>query len=51
MSLIVIEQKIPEVLLIKPKVHGDIRGFFMESFNSKVLKKYGIILARSLYNN
>ncbi|MDA8869444.1 dTDP-4-dehydrorhamnose 3,5-epimerase, partial [Methylophilaceae bacterium] len=42
MSLIVIEQKIPEVLLIKPKVHGDIRGFFMESFNSKVLKKYGI---------
>ena len=42
MSLIVIEQKIPEVLLIKPKVYGDIRGFFMESFNSKTLKKYGI---------
>lgn len=42
MSLIVIEQKIPEVLLIKPKVYGDTRGFFMESFNSKTLKKYGI---------
>ena len=42
MSLIVIEQKIPEVLLIKPKVHVGMRGFFMESFNSKTLKKYGI---------
>ena len=42
MALIVIEQKIPEVLLIKPEVYGDIRGFFMESFNGKALKKYGI---------
>lgn len=27
---------IPEVLLIEPKVFGDERGFFMESFNQKV---------------
>jgi dTDP-4-dehydrorhamnose 3,5-epimerase len=36
------EQKIPEILLIKPQVYGDIRGFFMESFNSRELKKYGV---------
>ena len=26
---------IPEVLLIEPKVFGDARGFFYESFNQK----------------
>lgn len=26
---------IPDVLLIEPKVFGDVRGFFFESFNSK----------------
>ena len=29
----VIQTEIPEVLLIEPKVFGDERGFFMESFN------------------
>ena len=38
----IIEQKIPEILLIKPRVYGDSRGFFMESFNSRELKKYGV---------
>jgi len=28
--------EIPEVLLIEPKVFGDERGFFMESFNKKL---------------
>ena len=28
--------KIPEILIIEPKVHSDDRGFFMESFNQKV---------------
>ena len=28
--------KIPDVLIFEPKVFGDARGFFMESFNSKV---------------
>lgn len=31
----VIETKIPDVLIIKPKVFGDERGFFLESFNQK----------------
>lgn len=37
-----IEQKIPDVLLIKPEVHGDKRGFFMEAFNARELKRYGV---------
>jgi dTDP-4-dehydrorhamnose 3,5-epimerase len=28
--------RIPDVLIFEPKVFGDARGFFMESFNSKV---------------
>lgn len=28
--------KIPDVLIFEPKVFGDARGFFMESFNSRV---------------
>ncbi|NEP46459.1 MAG: dTDP-4-dehydrorhamnose 3,5-epimerase [Okeania sp. SIO2H7] len=31
----VIQTEIPEVLLIEPKVFGDDRGFFFESFNQK----------------
>ena len=31
----VIKTKIPEVLIIEPKVFADERGFFMESFNAK----------------
>ena len=31
----IIETEIPEVLLIEPKVFGDERGFFMESFNQR----------------
>jgi dTDP-4-dehydrorhamnose 3,5-epimerase len=30
---------IPDVLLIKPKVFGDIRGFFFESFNQKAFNE------------
>lgn len=34
---------IPEVLIIEPKVFGDERGFFFESFNQKVwLEKTGV---------
>ncbi|WP_431796740.1 dTDP-4-dehydrorhamnose 3,5-epimerase [Cupriavidus metallidurans] len=36
MSLNVIRTAIPEVLIIEPKVFGDARGFFLESFNQKV---------------
>lgn len=33
----VIETNIPDVKLFKPKVFGDERGFFMESYNKKTL--------------
>ena len=32
----VIHTEIPDVLIIEPKVFGDERGFFFESFNQKV---------------
>ncbi len=39
----VTETAIPEVLLIEPKVFGDDRGFFFESFNHRVwVEKTGI---------
>ena len=42
MGISVTKLEIPEVLLIKPNVFGDVRGFFMESFNLGELKGYGI---------
>ena len=39
----VITTKIPEVFIIEPKVFGDERGFFFESFNQKVFaEKTGV---------
>lgn len=35
MSMHVIPTALPEVLIIEPKVFGDERGFFLESFNRK----------------
>jgi dTDP-4-dehydrorhamnose 3,5-epimerase len=32
----VIETNIPDVLILEPRVFGDERGFFMESFNARV---------------
>ena len=34
----VIQTEIPDVLIIEPKVFGDERGFFMESFNAETFK-------------
>ncbi|WP_042354040.1 dTDP-4-dehydrorhamnose 3,5-epimerase [Bacillus rubiinfantis] len=34
-----IKTKFPEAFLIEPKVHGDHRGFFMESYNHELLQK------------
>lgn len=39
MPITAIKTKIPEVLLIEPKVFEDERGFFFESFNSDDFKK------------
>lgn len=35
----IIRTKIPDVLIIEPKVFGDERGFFFESFNAQVFKE------------
>ncbi|MBI5936854.1 MAG: dTDP-4-dehydrorhamnose 3,5-epimerase [Betaproteobacteria bacterium] len=38
----VIPTDLPEVILLEPKVFGDDRGFFMESYNKRVLAEAGI---------
>jgi dTDP-4-dehydrorhamnose 3,5-epimerase len=40
----VIPQEIPEVLLIKPQVFGDERGYFIETFQTKRYAEAGIAL-------
>ena len=34
--------QIPEVLIVEPDVFGDDRGFFLESFNEREMRKIGI---------
>ena len=36
------QSEIPDVLIIEPKVFGDDRGFFFESYNKKLLSEIGI---------
>jgi dTDP-4-dehydrorhamnose 3,5-epimerase len=38
----VIATQHPEVLLLRPKVFGDARGFFFESYNRKAFAEFGI---------
>jgi dTDP-4-dehydrorhamnose 3,5-epimerase len=38
----IIETRIPDVKLIEPKVFGDERGFFMETWNEKSFREAGI---------
>ncbi|NWG87571.1 MAG: dTDP-4-dehydrorhamnose 3,5-epimerase [Hydrogenophilaceae bacterium] len=38
----IIPTEIPDVILLEPKVFGDERGFFMESYNKRVLAEAGI---------
>ena len=38
----VIETSLPGVLVLEPKVFGDERGFFFESYNKRVLEMAGI---------
>ena len=35
----VIPTALPEVLIVEPKVFGDARGFFFESFNAKAFRE------------
>jgi len=38
----VVKTSIPDVLIFEPKVFGDERGFFLESFNERVMRKAGL---------
>jgi dTDP-4-dehydrorhamnose 3,5-epimerase len=38
----VLSTEIPGVLIIEPKVHGDARGFFLETFHAERYKEAGI---------
>jgi dTDP-4-dehydrorhamnose 3,5-epimerase len=40
----VIHAAIPDVLIVKPKKHGDHRGFFSETFKSAALREHGVAL-------
>jgi dTDP-4-dehydrorhamnose 3,5-epimerase len=40
----VIPQSLPEVLLVKPKVFGDARGYFIETYNAERYQSSGIAL-------
>ncbi len=35
-------QRIPEVILVKPQVHGDARGFFVETYHAEKYRAGGI---------
>jgi len=41
----IIKTEIPEVLIIEPKVFGDARGFFFESYNQNAMAEAGITVA------
>jgi dTDP-4-dehydrorhamnose 3,5-epimerase len=42
--MVVTPTKIPDVLIIEPKVYEDERGFFFESYSQKVFQRHGIHL-------
>ncbi len=47
----VIETNIPDVLIFEPKVFGDDRGFFYESFNAREFEKATGIKAHFVQDN
>lgn len=47
----VIQTTIPDVLIIEPKVFGDERGFFMESFNENTFKEKTGVKAQFVQDN
>lgn len=40
--MVVTETSLPGVLLLSPRVHGDGRGFFLESFHARTFARLGI---------
>ena len=51
MTLKVTPTRLPEVLIIEPKVFGDERGFFMESFNQAAFEQATGVAARFVQDN
>ena len=47
----VISSAIPDVLILEPKVYGDERGFFFESYNEKILAEVAGIAANFVQDN
>ena len=47
----VIKTIIPDVLIIEPKVFGDDRGFFLESFNEKMFAEKTGVKTRFIQDN
>ena len=47
----IIKTKIPDVLILEPKVFGDDRGFFFESFNEQALLDQAGIKTRFVQDN
>ena len=47
----VIKTEIPEVLIFEPKVFGDDRGFFLESFNAKLFEEATDFLPHFVQDN
>ena len=47
----VIQTTIPDVFIIEPKVFGDERGFFMESFNEKTFREKTGVTANFVQDN
>ena len=47
----VISTDIPDVLIIEPKVFGDSRGFFFESYNEKVFREATGVTAHFVQDN
>ncbi|MGV2828938.1 dTDP-4-dehydrorhamnose 3,5-epimerase [Myxosarcina sp. GI1(2024)] len=47
----IIKTNIPEALIIEPRVFGDDRGFFMESFNQKTFEEQTGVKARFVQDN
>ena len=49
--MIVVHASIPDVLVLEPKVFGDARGFFFESFNARTFKEKTGINAQFVQDN
>ncbi|WP_423198199.1 MULTISPECIES: dTDP-4-dehydrorhamnose 3,5-epimerase [unclassified Cupriavidus] len=51
MSLRIVETGIPEVVVVEPKVFGDARGFFLESFNQEAFAEAAGVRAAFVQDN